>query len=90
VLKGIGSFYVVEPWQTPFLRLAHFVTDRRWVRRIYPRGDALAEMTEHERDTYEQWLGQPAQILKSIGRYFETDYQQISWGKLNYIGRPRK
>jgi SAM-dependent methyltransferase len=90
VLCGTGRLYLVEPWQTPFLRFAHFVTDMPWVRRIYPRGDALAEMTEHERDTYEQWLGQPGRIRSTLDRHFEAEYEKIGRGKINYIGRPRE
>ncbi len=60
VLKPTGAFYVVEPWRTPFLRFVHAVVEQPLIRRVYKKGDALAEMTEHERETYEQWLGQPS------------------------------
>ncbi|MGI9470248.1 MAG: class I SAM-dependent methyltransferase [Rubripirellula sp.] len=88
ILKPDGTFYVVEPWQTPFLRFVHLVVERPLMRRLYAKGDALAEMTEHERETYEQWLGQPQEILELFHRHFETIQEKRTWGKLRYAGRP--
>ena len=89
ILRPNGTFYVVEPWQTPFLRFVHLVVEQPVMRKIYAKGDALAEMTEHERVTYEQWLGQPKPILELFHRYFETVQSQQTWGKLRYAGRPK-
>lgn len=88
VLKPTGTFYAVEPWQTPFLRFVHAVVERRIVRRVYKKGDALAEMTEHERTTYEQWLGQPVEIMRVFTGHFTVQRQATSWGKLRFAGTP--
>jgi ubiquinone/menaquinone biosynthesis C-methylase UbiE len=88
ILKPTGAFYVVEPWRTPFLRFVHAVVEQPLVRRVYKKGDALAEMTEHERETYEQWLGQPVDILKVFARHFQVRQQTTAWGKLRFIGTP--
>jgi ubiquinone/menaquinone biosynthesis C-methylase UbiE len=90
ILKPQGTFYVVEPWSTPFLTMVHFIVEQGWVRRIYAKGDALAEMTDHERVTYEQWLGQPASILNAFDKEFETKVIRTRWGKLMYEGSPRR
>lgn len=89
ILKPRGNFYVIEPWSTPFLTLVHFITELRLVRKFYAKGDALAIMTEHERDTYEQWLGQPELILDAFNRHFQTERLKTRWGKLAYVGSPR-
>lgn len=89
ILKPTGTFYAVEPWPTPFLTIAHLIVERRLVRAIYPKGDALAEMTEYERDTYEQWLGQPQSNLEVFNKHFEPTSIRTQWGKLAYSGKPR-
>lgn len=89
VLKPDGRFVLVEPWQTPFLRLAHLVTNRRLVRMIYRRGDALARMTEREATTYYNWLRRGPEILESLEERFEWQQRLIGWGKLMFVGRPR-
>jgi ubiquinone/menaquinone biosynthesis C-methylase UbiE len=87
ILKPRGNFYAVEPWRTPFLTFAHFVTDLSIMRRFYAKGDALATMTERERATYEQWLGQPDEILAVFARHFTDASIKTRWGKLEYVGR---
>lgn len=89
ILRPTGTFYIVEPWSTPFLTIAHLITDQPLVRKFYARGDALAVMTELERETYEQWLGQPCEILDALDRHFVTKSKEIKWGKLAYAGTPR-
>ena len=88
-LKPAGKFYVIEPWRTPFLTFVHAVTDQKIVRRLYAKGDALAEMTEHERDTYERWLSMPAEVIAVFEKHFQTQQKRTAWGKLAYIGTPR-
>ena len=44
ILIPDATFYVVEPWLTPFLRFVHLVVQNPLVRRIYEKGDALAEL----------------------------------------------
>lgn len=90
VLKSDGRFYVVEPWLTPFLRLAHRIVENSAVRKVYAKGDALAEMIEHERVTYEQWLQQPRLIREVIDRYFKPHSTCVRWGKLTLVASPRK
>ncbi len=89
VLKPTGTFYVVEPWLTPFLRFVHAVVSQPMVRKVYAKGDALAAMIDHERETYEQWLAQPDVLLKVFHQHFEPSVQQTSWGKLVFAGVPR-
>jgi ubiquinone/menaquinone biosynthesis C-methylase UbiE len=88
VLRPGGLFVVVEPWHTPFLALVHLVCRSRTARRVSARVDALADMTDHERTTYEQWLGQPDLILAVLARHFRTELRGIAWGKLMLRCRP--
>lgn len=90
VLCDDGQFYVVEPWLTPFLRFVHTVVEQPWVRRVYAKGDALAEMIEHERTTYEQWLSQPEAIVELFREHFKIDKLRIAWGKLSMIAGPKR
>lgn len=82
VLKPGGKFYVIEPWRTPFLTFAHFVTELSLMRKLYAKGDALAIMTERERVTYEQWLGAPHEVRSSFEEHFEIESWSTTWGKL--------
>lgn len=82
LLKPTGKFYVVEPWKTPFLVFAHWVTELSIMRKLYAKGDALAVMTERERVTYEQWLGAPDVIREAFERHFQLASWQHRWGKL--------
>lgn len=89
VLRRSGNFFVVEPWLTPFLRFVHLIVEQPAVRKVYAKGDALAEMIEHERETYEQWLSQPDSILDVFRHHFVVQQQTTSWGKLMLIASPR-
>ena len=86
VLRPTGRLVLVEPWQTPFLTLAHGLTNLSLVRRCYPKGDALARMTEREFVTYTNWLSRPALILAALDRRFDTNSRIVGWGKLMYVG----
>lgn len=86
VLKPGGKFVVVEPWLTPFLRSVHILCRQPLARQISPKLDALACMTECEQVTYFQWLSRPLEIQASLRRGFETAKEEISWGKLRWIG----
>lgn len=88
ILQPHGTFYVVEPWSTPFLTMVHLIVEQPLMRKLYAKGDALAEMTEHERDTYEAWLSQPQEIISAFARNFTTKYKRTRWGKLMYAGSP--
>lgn len=89
VLVPGGRLLVVEPWWTPFLRLAHVATDSRVCRALSSKVDALAVMTEHEHDTYYDWLGRPDEILSALRRTVEPEILEIAWGKLMLVGRRR-
>jgi SAM-dependent methyltransferase len=89
VLKPEGRFVVVEPWLTPFLRLVHGLCGVGLVRRCSRKFDALAVMIEHERITYERWLGQPEAIRALLEEQFRIERCLIGWGKLALVGRRR-
>ena len=89
ILKPNGTFFVVEPWSTPFLTMVHLIVEQPLMRKIYAKGDALAEMTDHERVTYEQWLGQPDAIMNVFEQHFATKTKITRWGKLMYSGSPK-
>ncbi len=90
VLNPDGLFFVVEPWMTPFLRFVHAVVEQPLVRKIYAKGDALAAMTDHERDTYERWLGQPRTLLNQLHNHFVPTFEKRAWGKLMFAGTPKQ
>lgn len=89
ILRPGGVFYAVEPWLTPFLRFVHAVVQQPIMRRVYAKGDALAAMIDHERETYEQWLGLPGPLLKCFRKHFDPIQEQTSWGKLVFSGKPK-
>jgi SAM-dependent methyltransferase len=88
-LRPGGLFVVVEPWNTPFLRLVHHICSISRVRRAVPKLDALATMIEHERATYEAWLGKGPGILMELNRYFERKRLRTRLGKLQFAGTTR-
>jgi len=90
VLRVGGRFVVVEPWKTTFLRLVHGVCNLSMARRVWGKLDALATMIDRERATYDQWLGQPDNILGLIRTHFDPEQQRIAWGKLSFVGRPHQ
>jgi len=90
VLRDDGRVMLVEPWQTPFLRLAHFVSDNPLLRKLSNKLDALATMTEYERPTYENWLSRPKEISQLAHKYFVPLHESFRWGKWNFVGKPRR
>ncbi len=88
VLRPNGLLALVEPWSTPFLRLAH-AGCRSPMRHLWSKLDAMADMIHHERRTYEQWLASPTPILQSLDQHFTCRKRAIAWGKLMYVGQPR-
>ena len=89
VLNNDGTFHAIEPWLTPFLRFVHAVIKISAVRKLYSKGDALAVMIEHERDTYEQWLSQPTAIRELLSKYFNAKTNRTAWGKIHFTGLKR-
>ena len=88
VLRKNGRVMFVEPWRTPFLSFAHFVSEISLARRLSNKMDAFATMTEHEIRTYQQWLGQPEMIRKIARKYFALVHESFAWGKWNFVGTP--
>jgi SAM-dependent methyltransferase len=89
VLRSGGLFVAVEPWRTPFLDLVHWLCDRRLARAASSKIDALATMIEHERTTYEAWLGNAGEVLRMFDRVFTRRQMRVGVGKLLYVGAPR-
>jgi SAM-dependent methyltransferase len=89
-LKPGGVFYVVEPWDTPFLRLVHAVTRTRLARRLVPRFDAFATMVEEEWQTYSQWLRSGPAVLASFRARFPIVKVRKGWGKCRLIVQKEK
>lgn len=89
VLRDGGRFVSVEPWLTPFLHVVHAATEHKSMRRAWKKLDALANMIEHERLTYLNWLGQPNLIREVVTESFETERDSVRMGKWSYVGRKR-
>ena len=89
ILVPGGRFAFVEPWLTPFLRGVHGLCGLPWLRRIWPRLDALAAMIEGEKSVYFPWLEGGSAILPLLDRHFVAQKRQASLGKLLYVGRRR-
>ena len=90
VLTSEGRFYALEPWNTWLLRSVRFFSRQPWVRSLSTKLDAFETMLEHESETYERWLSQPAPILELFHDYFEPTTSRISTGHLIFVGSPRK
>jgi SAM-dependent methyltransferase len=88
VLAVDGQFVMVEPWRTSFLDFVHFACGLRIARWVWPKLDAMATMIEHERRTYEQWLGQPDLIRRIVLDHFHPVRETISFGKWSLVGKP--
>lgn len=87
-LKPDGIFCMVEPWSTPFLETVHLACKSNLARQVWAKLDALAEMIEREITTYEQWLGQPETILKTVESHFSVELKKISFGKIMLRAKP--
>lgn len=80
-LKKGGTFFVVEPWSTPYLRAVHAITRMPVIRKRVARFDAFATMVEEEWETYAQWLSGKHEILDVFDRTFPSVRCTIGWGK---------
>lgn len=89
VLRPTGRMVIVEPWLTPFLRLAHAICQNPVARRAWGKLNAMATMVEHEGRTYEQWLNAPGPIMEVLEQYYHPEISRLAWGKLIFVGRPR-
>lgn len=88
VLKPGGKLAMVEPWWTPFLRAVHFAHRFTLPRKLYPKLDALAIMTEQEAETYFNWLNHGELVRAALDETFDVDQCTIAWGKLMFVGTP--
>jgi SAM-dependent methyltransferase len=88
-LRPRGLLVVVEPWSTPFLHLVHWICRIPLARGALHKLDALATMIDHERSTYEAWLGKGPLILAELNRHFECTRLRMRLGKLQYVGTLR-
>ena len=89
VLRAQGRIALVEPWQTPFLRLVHAVSLRPSLARWWDKLDAFATMTRYEAETYFAWLAAPEAIRAALAERFEPLVCDARWGKLRFLGRAR-
>lgn len=89
VLRPDGIFVMVEPWLTPFLRVVHFLSAKELVRRFSDKIDACQTMIHYEQETYDNWLGRPAEILGLLEENFMPQTMIKGWGKLHFVGRPK-
>ena len=89
VLRKDGRVTFVEPWRTPFLTFAHFVSEIPVVRQLSSKMDAFATMVENELTTYTQWLGQAEAICKTARAHFVPLHESFAWGKWNFVGTPK-
>ncbi|MGO9590787.1 MAG: class I SAM-dependent methyltransferase [Candidatus Acidiferrales bacterium] len=88
VVRRRGRVIIVEPWQTPFLRLAHSISEIALARHYSAKLDAFATMIELERATYERWLSQPRLVLDLLRKYFKPVHESFAWGKFSFVGTP--
>jgi ubiquinone/menaquinone biosynthesis C-methylase UbiE len=87
ILVPGGEFWVVEPWETLFLKCVHLVVANPMVRKVWRKGNAMATMVDRERATYEDWLSKPKEILDILASRFEVLECRIGLGKLAWRGR---
>ncbi len=86
VLRPAGRFVMVEPWETAFLRLIHFLSERKLIRTISGKFEAFDTMTRYEAKTYFQWIKASSEVLSLLDKYFTSIYFEKGMGKLFYIG----
>jgi SAM-dependent methyltransferase len=89
VLTSSGQIVIVEPWDTPFLRVVHAACGSSALRAAWNKLDALSTMIEHERTTYMSWLGAAETNLRVMRAHFQPTRCRVAFGKLLFVGRPR-
>jgi len=88
-LRPGGKFFVVEPWNTPFLQAVHAITRNPVSRYIVPRFDAFATMVEEELETYQQWLSKGELIQEAFERHFRCLSFVCGWGKCQVVAEKK-
>ena len=90
ILKPEGKLVLVEPWQTLYLRVVHFLMGISVVRRLYKPIGIYAKLCELERDTLGPWLKEPEDILRKLADYTQELTLKKQFGKLMYIGTKKQ
>lgn len=90
VLRPGGRLCAVEPWDTPFLRLVHWLSRQGWMRRLSPTFDAFQWMYEEEASTYDRWLAAPEAVRARLHARFAPERERVALGKLWFMGAPRR
>lgn len=80
-LKPGGRLMIVEPWETPFLRLVHAVSRSNLVGKAFPKLRYFHTMVEEEQETYFNWLSKPESIIASLKKRFQVLRTKYSYGK---------
>jgi SAM-dependent methyltransferase len=89
VLRPGGRLLVVEPWNTPFLKMVHFAAANPVGRLTWDKLDAFHELYVHEQVTYDRWRNHPELILGMFHDRFDVEERSQRWGKLYFLGRKR-
>ena len=87
ILKSNGRILIVEPWLTPFLRIVHAMCNRRILRKTWGKLNALGSMIDREKETYDQWLRRPSDILHALDQIFVCEKRLVRFGKILYVGK---
>ncbi len=88
ILRPAGMMVIVEPWDTPFLRMVHAASASP-MRRLWDKLDAFQVLYENEQQTYDNWRARPQEILGILDKHFNAHRQRTAWGKLFYLGTPK-
>src|SRR5438874_1650575 len=87
VLKTDGRFVLIEPWETLFLKLIHWICENSILRHAWGKLDALAAMIEQEKQSYFHWLSRPDFVLTTLSKFFVPELRRTGLGKLQFVGR---
>ncbi|MEQ1764086.1 MAG: class I SAM-dependent methyltransferase [Pyrinomonadaceae bacterium] len=90
ILRPDGRFVMVEPWLTPFLRTVHLACNLKALTALSPKLDSLAAMIHYEAPTYFRWLESKSSILEALTKRFDALYTHRGFGKINFVGRPKR
>ena len=87
VLRPGGRLLLVEPWNTPFLRMVHAAAANPLLQKASDKLEAFHQLYVHEQVTYDRWRSHPDVILDMLRERFDTEKCRERWGKLYYLGR---
>ncbi len=87
VLRPGGRFLVVEPWNTPFLRMVHAAAANPLLQKAFDKFEAFHQLYVHEQETYDRWRNHPELIIDMLEQRFTTEKRSERWGKLYFLGR---